>query len=372
MKTGKTLQELATELDRQTKTRRDFIAPQARIEAVPVSVAEGGGIRIGGVNGGDMPVRPHGHKQLSDLLGIPTRYYQRMAEEQPDLLAHNVNTWLRADPENKRMIRTLDGEVRAVLSPKYRPLDNFDLAQVVLPKLIELNAQIVSAELTETRMYVKAILPALSDDLPPGMTWGNGHNAVAEYRGNAAGKVVAAIVVSNSEVGAGTLRVEPSVFTTWCTNLAILKERAMRKYHIGRSFEADAHLEVFRDETRQADDRAFFMKVADVTAAAFDRKLFEAAVKDIHMAAERPIESKELAKVVDAAVVQLSLPPSSSGSILTYLAQGGDLSQWGLSSAITAASTALADYEDATAFERAGGEVITLSPKEWSVISRAA
>jgi hypothetical protein len=368
MKTGKSLQDLAAELERQTATRRDFIAPQGKVEAV----VESDGIRISGFNGDAFPLRPHAHKQLSDVLGIPTRYYDRMATEQPALLADNINTWLRADPDNKRMIRTLDGQVRAVLSPKYRPLDNFDLAQVLLPKLIAVKAEIVSCELTETRMYIKAILPELSDRLPDGMTWGNGHNAVAEYRGNQAGKVVAALVASNSEVGCGTLRMEPSVFTTWCTNLAILKDASMRKYHIGRSFEADQHLEVFRDETRKADDHAFFLKVADVAAAAFDRKLFEAAVQQIRRAAANPIESKELAKVVDSAVEVLSLPPSSTGSILTYLAQGGDLSQWGLSSAITAASASLGNYDDATQFERAGGEVITLSQKEWAVISKAA
>jgi hypothetical protein len=60
---------------------------------------------------------------------------------------------------------------------------------------------------------------------------------------------VAAIVISNSEIGNGTLRVEPSVFTTWCTNLAVMAQAAMKKYHVGRAFEADTNLEIFRDET---------------------------------------------------------------------------------------------------------------------------
>jgi hypothetical protein len=33
------------------------------------------------------------------------------------------------------MLRTLDGQVRAVLSDRYRRLDNFDLAESVLPIL---------------------------------------------------------------------------------------------------------------------------------------------------------------------------------------------------------------------------------------------
>ncbi len=369
MKPGLSLQQIAAELERQVATRKDYIADQGKLQAV-VKDAE---VVIDGFNGQALQVNPYAHKQFADVLGIPARYYDRMQAEQPQLLAANINGWLKADPEHKRMIRTLDGRVRAVLSPKYRPLDNFDLASAVLPKLFEMGVQVQSAQLTETRMYIKAILPDLSDTLPAGMTWGNGHNAVAEYRGNKPGLVVAAIVISNSDVGAGTLRVEPSTFTTWCTNLAIMKAAAMKKYHVGRSFSADDEsLEVYRDETRAADDRAFFMKVADVTAAAFDKDVFRAAVAQIREAAADPITSKELPTVVEVAVKQLALPPSTSGSILTYLAQGGDMSRWGLASAITATANNFDDYEGATQLERAGGDVLALSPADWKHIAAAA
>ena len=36
------------------------------------------------------------------------------------------------------MVRTLDGQVRAVLSDRYRRLDNYDLAENVLPILQQL------------------------------------------------------------------------------------------------------------------------------------------------------------------------------------------------------------------------------------------
>jgi hypothetical protein len=128
MKAGRTLSELAAELERQTSTRKDYIAPQGKLEAVPA----GNDIEIHGINGG-LTVTPYAHGQLSSHLAIPKKYYDRMAIEQPGLLASNINTWLHADADNKRMIRALDGKVRAVLSPKYRPLDNFDLASAVLP-----------------------------------------------------------------------------------------------------------------------------------------------------------------------------------------------------------------------------------------------
>lgn len=368
MKTELSLQALAAELERQSSTRKDYIAPQGAVKA------EGNaehGIVLAGFNGERYPLKPLAHRQLGEVLGIPGRYYDRMREEQPELLAANVNTWLASNREEKKMLRTLDGQVRAVLSPKYRALDNFELAQAILPKLIGMKVQVMSAALTETRMYIKVILPELSDDLPPGVVWGSGHTQVAEYKGNAAGKVVAALTIINSEVGAGTLRIEPSVFTTWCSNLAQLKTAAMRKYHVGRSSEATENWEIFRDETRAADDRAFFLKVADVTERAFNPEIFKAAIEQIRGASEDKIVSNDLPAVVEVAVRQLALPVGSAGSILTYLAQGGDLSRWGVASAVTAAANVRADYESATEFEHAGGEVLAMTPHAWQTIAHA-
>ena len=373
MNTGRTLNNLAAELTRQTESKRDYIAPQGKVD-VEVLPAKGaaGDIAITGFNGGAMPLTNYAHGQLAGHLGVPKAYYDRMRAEQPDLLAVNVRTWLHADPANKRMIRTLDGKVRAVLSPKFRPLDNFDLANAVLPTLIQSKAQVVSSELTETRMYIKAILPELSDELPAGLAWGTGHNRVGGA-GLDRGKVVAAIVISNSDIGAGTLRVEPSAFTTWCTNLAIMARAAMKKYHVGRATSAgEDGYEVYRDETREADDRAFWLKVRDVTMAAFNEDIFRQAIADMRAAADRPIKSDDLPKVVELAVEQLALPAGSQGGILKHLAGGGDLSQWGLSSAITRVAGEVADYELATTMERAGGQILALPPAQWDKLSLAA
>lgn len=380
MNTGRTLQELARELQRQTETRKDYIAPQAKLEAVVVRENAGGvecadqrsEVRIAGFNGDAMPLTDYAHGQLSDHLGIPKKYYDRMHAERPALLAENINTWLQADADNSRMLRTLDGRVRAVLSPRYRPLDNFDLAQTILPELLEQQAQIVSSELTETRLYIKAILPRLSDELPAGLAYGTGHNRIGGA-GLDRGKVVSAIVISNSDIGAGALRIEPSVFTSWCTNLAIMAQAAMKKYHVGRAHDADANSwEVFRDETRQADDRAFWLKVRDVARAAFDETIFRRAIEDMRKAGDRPITSENLSIVVEKTVTELSLPVSTGAGILKHLAAGGDLTQWGLSSAVTRMAGDVTDYELSTQLERAGGAILALPERTWGSIAKAA
>jgi hypothetical protein len=269
------------------------------------------------------------------------------------------------------MVRTIDGNIRAFLSPKYRPLDNAPLADIALNKLIDSGAQVISSALTETRMYIKAILPSLSDELPAGAVWGSGHTRIAEYAGNQPGKIVAAITISNSEVGAGSLRVDPSVFTTWCTNLAIIAEAAMRRHHVGRAHDANEDFSIYTDATREANDRAFFLKVQDVMTAALDGRTFRAAIESIRTATTRPIAG-ELPAVTTAVVEELRLPVSVGSGLLTVLAKGGDLSQWGLSSAMSAlAGQDGTDYEASTDLERASGKILALPPATWERIATA-
>jgi hypothetical protein len=375
MKQGRSLQQIAAELERQKEATKDYIAPQGKLEAKVVTEDEQGvaiapEVVIDGLNDHAFGITPYAHGQLADNLEIPRKYYERMKVEQPELLTWNINTWLGKASSDKRMIRTLDGQIRAFLSPKYRPLDNFDLAEAVLPTLQALDVQVVSSELTATRFYIKGILPQFSDDLGEGMAFGEGHNSLRDDKGR--GKVCAAIVVSNSEVGAGTLRLEPSVFTTWCTNLAIMAEAAMKKYHLGRSHDEAANYEVFRDATREADDKAFWLKVADLTKAALSAEGFAAAVLQIRQAAGQKIVSDDLPKVVEVLTKRLALPEAVNNSVLKHLIQGGDLSAWGLSSAITASANQQEDYELATELEHAGGKVIALSPADWKIVANAA
>ena len=56
-------------------------------------------------------------------------------KRQPELLAENVNSWFQREP-TQRMVRTLDGTVRAFLSNRYRRIDNLDIAEIVLQMCI--------------------------------------------------------------------------------------------------------------------------------------------------------------------------------------------------------------------------------------------
>ena len=98
MKTGKTLQELAAEIQRQTDAKKDFVADSSKLELLA-----GGQLSLG--EAGSFTPTEHCHSQIASHLKIPRPYYDRMRTESPLLLAENVNHWFRANPK-KRMIRT--------------------------------------------------------------------------------------------------------------------------------------------------------------------------------------------------------------------------------------------------------------------------
>jgi hypothetical protein len=353
MKTGKTLQELAAELTRQQETKKDYLAVSDAIEMKNVADQ----LTITGLNGTDYGVAGTAHDQFADNLKIPKKYYDRMLAEDKDLLSHNVNAWLKRD-QNKRLVRTLDGNVRAFLSSSYRPLDNLDLAQVALPVLAENKCEVISSELTDKRMYIKALIPSMTREVTGSVQKGD--------------VVKAGVVISNSEIGAGAVRIEPMIYRLVCTN-GMISDTAMRKYHVGKNVEFDNVWEYFSDKTRQMDDQAFWMKVKDVLLTAFNADIFGALVEKMSNATQNRITNGNLEKVVERTCKVFNVgSDKKQNSILSHLIAGGDLSQYGLVNAVTRTANDEESYESATDLERIGGKVLELNRNDWSEIACAA
>jgi hypothetical protein len=88
MKTGKTLVEMAQELQRQSEAKRDFIADTRTVEMTP-----DGQLVLENGTRHEFPVSDHAHSQIAARLDIPAKYYNRMRQEDPELLAINTNNW---------------------------------------------------------------------------------------------------------------------------------------------------------------------------------------------------------------------------------------------------------------------------------------
>ena len=357
MKSGKTLQEMAVELERQKNAKRDFVAPTKELKLQTIEDVLGGiasdpvSLKVNGH--GDFRVNKIAHGQIASRVGIPQKYYDRMKTEAPELLVRNVNHWFEKKPEN-RMVRTLDGSARAFLSSRYRTIDNLPIAENAIDTLTKIGGlKVESAELTDSRMYIKAVTERISFEVKKGDV------------------VQAGIVISNSEVGMGSVKVEPLVYRVVCSNGMIANDYSMRKYHIGRGIEADIAEELYADDTRRTDDRAFMLKVRDVIQNAFRRDVFQRIAEKMTETTGRKIEGDPV-KAVEVTQKKLGLQDSERSSVLTHLIQGGDLTQWGLLNAVTRTAEDVKDYDRATEMEKLGGVVLELPKTDWQEIATAA
>lgn len=354
MKSGRSLVNLAHELEWQLATKRDLVLPSSLLQC---RTDEGGDLKLivdARQGDGEYGVTDLARRQLADKLKIPFTYFERMRSEQPALLDRNVNTWLQTDGD-RRMIRTLDGQVRAVLSDRYRRLDNYDLAENVLPILQRLEgARFESVELTETKMYLKVVTPRVEYEIAPGDV------------------VQAGIVISNSEVGCGTLSVQPLVYRLVCRNGLIASDRALRKTHVGRTLQSeDDPVTVFRDDTLAADDKAFFLKVRDVVEAAVSEATFRQVAQKMQKTREIRLTGDPV-KAVEVLANRYTLNDTERAGVLRQLIVAGDLSAYGMVNAVTHFSHDVQDYDRATEFEALGGKLIELPSSEWKELAEAA
>lgn len=348
MKTGRSLTELAKEIERQVESKKDFIADTSLLTLLTSTEASKSGLfgydlHLSGA--GKYRANEVCHEQIGQRLQIPKTYYDRLKEGAPKLLEDNVNYWLMKQSGEKRMIRTLDGQARAFLSNRYRPLDNFDLANKVLPIIADLGCNVVSAELTDRRLYIKAVNARVQTDIAR------------------VGDVVqAGVVISNSEVGCGSVRVDPLVYRLSCRNGMIANDFSMRKFHIGRSGgdnENDIVSEFFKDETRQADDHAFFLKVGDIVQGVLTEAIFKQITDKMKIAAGIKIAADPV-KCIETVSKKFGFNEDEKSGVLRFLIEGGDLSLYGVMNAVTRQSQEIEGYDRATDFERFGGQILEM------------
>ncbi len=296
------------------------------------------------------------HRQVASALGIPAKYYDLMQKEKPELLAENVNSWF-ADKPSSYMVRSMDygaGQVaRALLSERYRRIDNMEIATSVLP-LFAGNDQyeVMSCEVTENRLYLKVV----------------NHRLEMEVR---KGDIVqAGVMISNSEVGLGAVSIQPLVYRLVCTNGMVVNDMGERRHHVGRQAKAvEDSFALYSDETMEAEDKAFLLKLRDTTMAAIDEARFSQVVGRLQESMAVPITGR-VQDVVQLTAQSYGINAEEQEGILKYLIEGGDLSLYGLSNAVTRASQDVVSYDRATTLEGIGWQVATMEPQQWKQINQ--
>lgn len=356
MKEGRSLPEVLTELKMQQDIKQDYIAPAPALQLLP----DGSTLHMKHLESGleeEFDTTQLFHSQMGSTLQIPAKYYEMMRAHKPELLAENVNSWL-ADRDQNYMIRSLeypDARVaRALLSDRYRRIDNVEIAGTVLPLFAGMpDVNVESCEVTESRMYLKIVNKRLQADVVPGDT------------------VQGGVIISNSEVGLGAVSVQPLLYRLVCTNGMVVNDLKERKTHVGRAAKAlEGTFAFLSDETMEAEDKAFMLKLRDITMAAIEETRFNAIVDRLRESTEAKITGR-VTDVVELTGKAYDLNQPEQESVLDYLIAGGDLSLYGLSNAVTRASQDVASYDRATTLEGIGWQVATMGKTQWNAINNA-
>jgi len=363
MKTGRTIQELAAEVKRQSETKIDLIADTRCVGVKPID----NGLTLSLEGHGDFEVGDIAHGQIADHTKIPSGYYNKMRNEDPDLLATNVDRWFKKYPV-PRMLRMLDGKNRALLSDSYRPLDNYDFCKVIFDACSRQNLEILSCEVTEKRLYLKAVDKS-EFQVPVGYKMGDGSHKIFDV-------CCPMFIASNSEVGYGRILLETGVYTRACTNLCWFSDGAMKRTHVGgrhritevTGVENIEHL--LTSKTRQKSDEVLWLQMRDVLASIFDKRKIERRVEVLAAAAENKIINA--AGVVKVVTDRFNLTASEGSSVMDHLIAGGSLTQYGLHAAVTRAAQDAVNYDRATELEYLGGQIVELPRTEWDSLLEAA
>lgn len=253
------------------------------------------------------------------------------------------------------MIRTIEGTARAFLSNRYRRIDNLDIASIVLPVLQDMEGMhFESCQLTESRMYIKAVNTRLEAEVVPGDI------------------VQSGIIISNSEVGLGSVNIQPLVYRLVCSNGMVVNDAQTRRNHVGRVNEASENYQLYSEKTLEADDKAFAMKIQDTVRAVVDEVRFTRVVNMMREAKDAPMNTAAVPDIVKLVSKDFHITDDESSGVLQRLIEGNDLTLYGLSNAVTRHSQDVKDYDRATALEGIGYNILSMPARQWSRINQMA
>jgi len=340
------LQELVDELERQKANRYDVVVPSEQLivsfdagtntVCIDVPQPDGKSKRHG--------ITPYAHQQIATKCSIPWKYYEKMKDEEKlDLLARNVNTWLPS--KDKRLVRVLDNNVRALLSDRYRCIDNYDVLLETLSKFKDLqkerniSIEIKENTLTDRRLYIKATSPDLVGE-------------VFHFPNRPPEPVHGGVIISNSEVGAGSFKVEPFINVLVCQN-GLIREKIFKRVHIGREREI-GYVE-WSDETLELQDATLMAKIRDMITQTFDPETFQKWIDEINNVARTEILKPTIA--VNNIVKHFKLSESKKEALINQFARESP-TQWGLAMAVTRVAQNEENYEKQIELEKVGAQIL--------------
>lgn len=275
--------------------------------------------------------------QISDRLEVPFRFFEHLRTDHPGILDNTVNTLFKYHNE-PRFVRTLGADCRAILSPKYKVLDNYAfLGGCFLPLLAELpDAEVFETHLSQNHLHVSIILRRTLTEVKP--------NDIVRF----------GVQFGNSEVGLGSLFSAFFVHRLICSNGLISQEMGdnpLRKVHLGKRLSDLSLLSNEKETWRAYSDQVRNMANSDQ---------FPKIASRMRLAADTMIKSSPAEAVEDVAKKYL-LTKDESTDLLRRLIDSQDMSVWSMVNCVTELAKGAPTSQRKVELQTIGGKLLPMA-----------
>jgi len=223
MKKGQDIKEMLNNINEDTKNKRDYLVD---LKGMKVNVNDYDSvyptIEVDHLSQGEYVLNDSSLNNLCSKLKIGHRYISKCLPVSQELVAHNLNFWIKNNKQRELMLRTYDqepiNECRAVLTNRYKRIDSDVVANASLERLMDMGAELKYAHYDRDTMNITAVLPKLEGEVVEG-----------DF-------VQGGITITNSEIGGGSLVVKPFIYRLVCTNGMVAPEYLNQFYakHVGK------------------------------------------------------------------------------------------------------------------------------------------
>lgn len=345
------LATMVTELHRQEKVKKDFVTNGTNLSF------ENGSMMIAR-NGAQIKYTPteHFHNQVSEKLGIPKAYYQKMRSEpnHVGLLDLNVNHWIESQGKNM-LVRSFEEKTgpiaRAFLSDRYNMIDNYEVLMETLNciKETKMKVDVVSAELSETRMYLNVTCPEIEIQAKEMLQ--NYRKSIKVGTG-----IIAGFTLQNSEVGAGVFHITPRGHVLCCNNGMVMAKDALKRVHLGGKMD---ELEFSKNDKIVAANIRLIREQVKHAVTQFLSKPYLTKLVDFFTEQGKPEIEAPIMDIMEVIGSRCQFSEERQASILDHFLRGGETRRIGIVNAITEECQKLEDVDERYRTEALSYEILS-------------
>jgi len=198
----------------EVNTRVDDLSKDCYDKLVPVKDIKFENLNIVKIGYDSHYLKTIAQRSIANRLGIPYQYLVKCPEE---LQERNLNYWIEKETNDELFFRFDDKKVRAIFTPRYKPVDNFE----VMERLDSIGFDsdtLVQCHLDEDFMSISIPDPSKTFSI-------NGDND----------RVQQGITIVNSETGLSSLKISAFLLRLVCTNGLVTRTEVDSAYrHVSR------------------------------------------------------------------------------------------------------------------------------------------